>query len=310
MAENAEKAPKPARRKGRRGFFQTVASVGAGTLTGLAGLKMLESSAAEAAEIPPPLAEANGNLLVRMQMDLERSRERGATPSWLMVVDTRKCIGCNACTIACRAENPTGPGAGFREVVQKELPIGPTPFAVHKPMNCLQCDDPPCARAVPAGMISKRPDGIVVLDQERLRGPFAAAAAQACPWGQIHVDGGGTFTQSGRAPQAYEVRTFVENGRVYSRRPGQNQLADAARKCTFCSHLLDASVLPACVSTCIGGAMYFGDANLPGSLINEVTGGRRVFAGHQNQGVKPRVIYFDEPMPGAVNIPCEACHSR
>lgn len=173
-----------------------------------------------------------------------------------MVVDTRKCIGCNACTIACRAENPTGPGAAFRKVVERELPIGPRPFAVHKPMNCLQCDDPPCARAVPAGMITKRPDGIVAFD-ERLRGPYATAAAQACPWDQIVVDNGRTYTQNSRAPQRYENRSFVEQGRVVSRKPGASTLVDSARKCNFCSHLLDAGVLPACVSTCIGGAMYF-----------------------------------------------------
>jgi Fe-S-cluster-containing dehydrogenase component len=309
MAQDGKTSVGVKRPRGRRGFFQALAGAGAGAVTGLAGLKMIEGSAVQAAEVPPPLAEAQGNVLVRMQHDLERSRANGATPSYLMVVDTRKCIGCNACTIACRAENPTGPGAAFRKVVEKELPIGPRPFAVHKPMNCLQCDDPPCARAVLAGMITKRPDGIVAFD-DRLRGPYATAAAQACPWGQIVVDDGRTFTQTSRAPQSYENRSFVEQGRVVTRAPGISTIVDSARKCTFCSHLLDVSVLPACVSTCIGGAMYFGDANLQGSLINEVTGGRRVFQGHQNQGVKPRVIYFEEPMPGAVNVPCEACHSR
>lgn len=310
MTENGENLQQTRKPKGRRGFFHTLAGAGAGAVTGLAGLKVLETGAAQAAQIPPPSAEPQGNVLVRMQQDLERSRAGGATPSWLMVVDTRKCIGCNACTIACRAENPTGPGAAFRKVVERELPIGPRPFAIHKPMNCLQCDDPPCARAVPAGMITKRPDGIVAFDTDRLRGPYAQAAARACPWGQIHVDDGRTFTQGTRSPQDYETRSFVENGRVFHRKPGATALADAARKCNFCSHLLDVGVLPACVSTCIGGAMYFGDANLRGSLINDITGGRRVFAGHQNQGVKPRVIYFEEPMPGALNIPCEACHSR
>lgn len=67
-------------------------------------------------------------------------------------------------------------------------------------------------------------------------------------------------------------------------------------------------VLPACVTTCIGGAMYFGDANNRDSLINEITQGRRVFRGHQNLGVKPRVIYFEESMPEAAHIDCGACH--
>jgi molybdopterin-containing oxidoreductase family iron-sulfur binding subunit len=225
-----------------------------------------------------------------------------------MVVDTRKCIGCDACSVACRAENPTGPAGNFRRVLKLDLPTGPRPWAIYKPANCLQCDDAPCARAVPQGMIIKRPDGIVEFDYDKLKGPYAQAAAQACPVNMIHIDDGKTFTQDTPQPQDYENRTFVENGKVYSRKPGENQLTDVARKCTFCSHLLDAGVLPACVTTCVGGAMYFGDANNSGSLINEITQGRRIFRGHEYLGLKPRVIYFTESMPGTPHIECSACH--
>jgi molybdopterin-containing oxidoreductase family iron-sulfur binding subunit len=243
-----------------------------------------------------------------MQQDLERSLASGKTPSWLMVVDTRKCIGCDACTVACRAENPTGPAGNFRRVIKKELSISARPWVIHKPVNCLQCDDAPCARAVPQGMVLKRPDGIVEFDQDRVKGAYAQVAAKACPIGQIHVDDGRTFTHGTPRPQEYENRSFIENGKVRSRKPPANSLADTARKCTFCSHLLDIGVLPACVSTCLGGAMYFGDANDTGSLIHEITQGRRVFKGHENLGLKPRVIYFTESMPGTPHIDCAACH--
>jgi len=293
----------------RRGFFQALAAIGSGAATALLGSKVLASRQAEAAPIPPVVTEPAGNLLVRMQQDLEASMRSGRTPSWIMVVDTRKCIGCDACTIACKAENLTGPAGGFRRVIKKEFPIGPRPWAIYKPANCLQCDDPPCAKAVPKGMINKRPDGIVELDTVNLRGQWAQTAAKACPFNALHVDDGKTFTQDTPKPQAYELRPFIENGAVFTHRPGANQLAQLGRKCTFCSHLLEVGVLPACVTTCIGGAMYFGDANVPGSLVNEITGGRRIFQGHQNRGVKPRVIYFEESMPGAPHIDCAACHS-
>lgn len=304
------KEPDPPAGNRRRAFLQALAGVGAGAATAGLGLQVMQPQQAEAAEIPPPLTDATGTTLIRMQQDLERALASGRTPSWIMVVDTRKCIGCNACVVACKAEVPTGPGGFSRRVIQKELPIGPRPFAIFKPVNCLQCDDPPCAKAVPAGMIRKRPDGIVEFDHAQLQGPFAEAAARACPWHLIHVDGLGRYTQNTPQPQAYEDRTFEEYGRTYTRKQGSYDLSGRARKCTFCAHRLDQGVLPACVTTCIGGAMYFGDGGDRSSLVFEMTQGRRIFKGHENLGVKPRVIYFEESMPGAVHVDCDACHSR
>lgn len=308
MAETTENTKTPAKQSGRRRFFHALASLGSGAVTGLVGMKMLESKSAEAAELPPVLAESSGNLIVRMQQELEQTVASGRTPSWLMVVDTRKCIGCDACTVACRAENPTGPGGIFRRVIQKDHGPSVGAWAIFKPVNCLQCENAPCAKAVPAGMIWKRPDGIVEFDHTKLKGPYAEAAAKACPLKLITIDDGKTFTEPTPAQQPYETRAFVENGQVHSRKPGANDMKDSARKCTFCSHLLDIGVLPACVSTCVGGAMYFGDANNPSSLVQEITQGRRVFRGHTDIGLMPRVIYFEEPMPDAAHIDCTVCH--
>ena len=294
----------------RRAFLQALAGVGAGAAAAGVGLQVLHGPRAEAAEIPPPLAESTGTVLIRMQQDLERAMTSGRTPSWVMIVDTRKCIGCNACTVACKAEVPTGPGGFCRRVIQKELPIGPRPYAVFKPVNCLQCDDPPCARAVPAGMIRKRADGIVEMDHVRLTGPYAEAAARACPWNLIHVDRKTAYTEDTPQLQAYENRKFEEYGREYRRQGVFDNLFERARKCTFCLHRLERGELPACVTTCIGGAMYFGDMSDRTSLVYEITQGRRIFKGHENLGVKPRVIYFEESMPGAVHVDCDACHAR
>lgn len=294
----------------RRSFLQALAGVGAGVAAAGAGLRVLQPERAEAAEIPPPLAVPTGTALIRMQQEVERAVASGRTPSWVMVVDTRKCVGCDACTVACKAEVPTGPGGFCRRVVKKELPIGPRPYAVFKPVNCLQCDDPPCAKAVPAGLVRKRADGIVEFDHVQLQGPYARAAAQACPWNLIHVDQKQTYTQDTPQPQAYENRKFEEYGREYRRQGVFDNLYERARKCTFCAHRLERGVLPACVTTCVGGAMYFGDMNDRTSLVYQVTEGRRVFKGHENLGVKPRVIYFEESMPGAVHVDCEACHGR
>lgn len=292
----------------RRRFLQAIGATVGGLATAWSSLKTLFSRQARAAPLPPPLAEFTGSLLVRMQKDLETSLASGRTPSWVMVVDTRKCVGCNACTVACRAENPQGPAGSFRRVVELNFTPGLRPMSIYKPFNCLQCDNPPCAKAVPAGMVRKRPDGIVEFDQTQLRGPYAHAVARACPWGAIHVDDGRTFTQSTPVPQAYEERAFVEYGTSYARRHQANPLVDVARKCHFCAHLLQAGVLPACVSTCVGGAMYFGDLNNPDSLVHEILQGRRRFQAFDRLGVGPRVIYFEEPIPAVPTLDCSSCH--
>jgi len=296
-----------ARPLGRRQFFKATASAGAAAAAGAMGVRMIESSQAEAA-VPPVNTDSPGDLIARMQAELEQVVASGRRPGWLMVVDTRKCIGCNACTAACRVEVPAGPAGALRRVIQIRLTLTDRPISIFKPFNCLQCDNPPCQRAVPAGMIRKRPDGIVELDQTVLRGDFARAAAAACPFQAMHVDDGRNFTEGTPAPQAYEERSFTEYGRSWQRKPGANALQNAARKCTFCSHLLEQAILPACVTTCIGGAMYFGDGNDPSSLVNEVTLGRRRFAGHDAYGVQPRVIYLEEPMPEASSLSCQICH--
>ncbi|MGQ9633927.1 MAG: 4Fe-4S dicluster domain-containing protein [Bryobacteraceae bacterium] len=79
------------------------------------------------------------------------------------------------------------------------------------------------------------------------------------------------FTEDTPEPQAYEERSFTEYGKTRRRQPGAYPVQNAARKCTFCSHLLEQAILPACITTCIGGAMYFGGGNDPSILVNEVT---------------------------------------
>ncbi|GAB4247260.1 MAG: 4Fe-4S dicluster domain-containing protein [Acidobacteriota bacterium] len=258
--------------------------------------------------LPKALTDPPGELIRRMQQDLEEALAGDHVPQWLMVVDTRKCVGCDSCTVACRAENPTPPERGFRRVVKIELTLGLRPISIFKPTNCVQCDDPPCAKAVPEGLITKREDGIVEFDLVNLKGDYARAAQEACPFDAVLIDSGETFTEDTPWPQPYEERAFEENGQVFQRIPGANPLEGSARKCTFCSHLLAEGVLPACVSTCLGGAMYFGDATNPDSVVVEALGGRETLDKPYALEVGPRVIHLEEPMPGASSLDCNVCH--
>jgi len=191
-------------------------------------------------------------------------------PHWSMLVDTRRCIACQACTMACSMEN-VSPEGDFRTVVATyavTTPEGKSGLAV-LPRLCNHCEQPPCIPVCPVGATFKRQDGIVLVDGERCVG--CAYCVQACP---------------------YDAR-FI------------NHHTGKADKCTFCSHRLEAGLLPACVETCVGGARIFGDINNPASEISQrlqaAEGKTRVLK--PEAGTQPRVFYIglDDQLAGRVD---------
>lgn len=289
----------------RRGYFKRLAAA----LGAASGFILLRRTARPlAAQAAPAVPEVPGNDLLRMQAELDAALARPPQQrSWAMVVDTRKCVGCNACTVACRAENLTGPAGSYRRVRRIESGTGPWQATTFKPANCMQCDNPPCAKAAPQGAVRKRPDGIVEFDYTRLKGSYAHAVAAACPYHAVHVDDGRRFTDGTPAVQPYELREFREYGQSWSRRQPVT-FGGVARKCHFCAHLLEAGMLPACVSTCIGGAMYFGDLKNSASLVSQLLRERRVMRLNEDWGTLPRVYYVTEAFAHAPQAACNACH--
>ena len=198
-----------------------------------------------------------------------RAAEQG-NPHWSMLVDTRRCIACQACTMACSMEN-VSPEGEFRTVVATYVVStqdGKAGLAV-LPRLCNHCEQPPCIPVCPVGATFKRQDGIVLVDGERCVG--CAYCVQACP---------------------YDAR-FI------------NHHTGKADKCTFCSHRLEAGLLPACVETCVGGARIFGDINNRQSEISQrlqaAEGKTRVLK--PEAGTDPRVFYIglDEQLDGRVD---------
>jgi molybdopterin-containing oxidoreductase family iron-sulfur binding subunit len=256
-----------------------------------------------------------------MAADLQRALGRPAAERrWVMLIDTRRCIGCSACTVACIAEHNLPPGVTYRTVPEVEVGSYPEVQRAFMPTNCMQCDKAPCvaaANAVVPGAMKKRPDGIVAIDYATMRGrKVFEAAKSACPYGAaLYYDAGGNHTDGTPALQAYEKRAAREYGRAWTR----DETRGTTRKCHFCADRIDAGLLPACVSTCTGLAMHFGDSADPKSLAAEMLAaglGRRLDAG---QDTAPRVFYVDdwEPEAPAAAVPpanrprvdCAACHS-
>jgi Fe-S-cluster-containing dehydrogenase component len=228
--------------------------------------------------------------MIRMQDELKRAMEKPIDQrKWIMVIDLQKCIGCSACTVACKAENNLPPGVVYRPVIEEEIGDYPNVTRRFLPRPCMHCENPPCTEVCPVGATWKREDGIVVIDYNACIGCRYCLAA--CPYGARYFDFGEDYSDGTPAKQPYEESPSPEYGREWERN-GSGSPVGNARKCQFCIHRLDARMLPACVTTCVGGATYFGDKNDPESLVSKLISSQRVMRLKEEQGTNPKVYYL------------------
>jgi Fe-S-cluster-containing dehydrogenase component len=146
-------------------------------------------------------------------------------PSWIKVIDQTRCIGCHACSTACKSENQV-PLSVNRTYV-KSVDVGHYPDARRAFLvtRCNQCADAPCVAACPTSAMFQRPDGIVDFAKSICIGCKACMAA--CPYDAIFI----------------------------------NPDDHAAEKCNFCAHRVDIGLEPACVVVCPTQAIMIGDRN-------------------------------------------------
>jgi Fe-S-cluster-containing dehydrogenase component len=249
--------------------------------------------------VPP---EADEDVLLRMQRELKRAMAKPVEErSWIMVIDTRKCVGCHACTIACVAENNLPPGVVYRPVIEEEFGEYPNVQRRFTPRPCMQCDEPPCVPVCPVNATWKRADGIVAIDYDRCIG--CRYCLTACPYGARTSDFGESYTAE-VAEGSEDVETVVfgaqapwmeqpshEYGKSWVRADHASPEGNA-RKCHFCLHRLEVGQLPKCATSCIGRATYFGDVNDPDSLVSELITQHNVQTLLPHMGTKPRVYYI------------------
>jgi Fe-S-cluster-containing dehydrogenase component/formate-dependent nitrite reductase membrane component NrfD len=172
------------------------------------------------------------------------------------VIDQTRCIGCHACTVACKEENrvPLGTFRTWVKYVEKgEFPNTRRHFAV---LRCNHCDNAPCVAICPTVALYRRPDGIVDFDRDRCIG--CKSCMQACPYDALYID---PDTQT-------------------------------AAKCHFCAHRVERGLEPACVVVCPERAILTGDLDDADSEVSRVIARESVSVRKPEQGTRPKLFYL------------------
>ncbi len=185
-----------------------------------------------------------------------RAAEAVGKKQFGMLVDLGRCIGCQACTVACKAENGVPLGVFRRRVRTFMTGAYPNPKRHFTPISCFHCEKPKCLTKCPEKAISKSPDGLVLVDKKKCTNKKRCLFA--CPYKNIFIS------------------------------PEDNK----ADKCTFCVHRVRRGVAPACVQTCEGGALMFGEISDPNSEIAQAIKANGAKVLKPEAGTNPSLYYI------------------
>lgn len=173
------------------------------------------------------------------------------------VIDNRKCIGCHACTTACKSEHQVPVGVNRTWVKQVEKGEFPNTRRLFSVMRCNHCTDAPCVEICPVEALYFRDDGIVDFDKDRCIG--CKSCMQACPYDALYID-----------PESH-----------------------TAAKCNYCAHRIDIGLEPACVNVCPEHAIISGDMENPDSEIATLLARQQTKVRKPDKGTVPNLFYID-----------------
>ena len=186
------------------------------------------------------------------------------------IIDNRKCIGCHACTVACKTENHVPLTVNRTWVKYVEKGTFPNTRRVFQVTRCNHCENPPCVTICPVTAMYQRKDGIVDFSSERCIG--CKACMQACPYDSIYID------------------------------PDEG----TAAKCHFCAHRTEVGLEPSCVVVCPEHAIIAGDLDACDGEIAQLLAREPVRVRKPEQGTRPKLYYIDADE--ATIVPTAARH--
>jgi Fe-S-cluster-containing dehydrogenase component/formate-dependent nitrite reductase membrane component NrfD len=173
------------------------------------------------------------------------------------VIDNRKCIGCHACTVACKTENHVPLTVNRTWVKYVEKGKFPNTRRIFQVTRCNHCENPPCVTICPVTAMYQRKDGIVDFSSDRCIG--CKACMQACPYDSIYID------------------------------PDEG----TAAKCHFCAHRTEVGLEPSCVAVCPEHAIIAGDLDQCDGEIAQLLARETVRVRKPEQGTRPKLYYID-----------------
>jgi len=263
----------------RKDFISKLFKTGAGTLaTTIVGNGMLKS-------VSSLYAQSKDNRAVKRKF------------RYGMVIDTRRCVGCRSCVLACKAENKTPSGVSYTVVFEEILENRPNDKPVFMTKPCFHCEHPPCTDVCPVSATFKRErDGIVVVDYERCIG--CRYCMTACPYSARWFDFGENYPAIEQNTPWAQVPS--PEYKQFRKRKNKQSPVGNVRKCTFCLHLQDEEGKynkeegrwPACAKTCTGKAIHFGDLNDPNSEVTVLLRERQYMRLKEELGTSPNCYYL------------------
>ena len=176
---------------------------------------------------------------------------------YAFVIDHSRCIGCHACSLACKAEHDVPVGSYRTWVKYVEKGAFPDARRFFTVLRCNHCDDAPCMTICPTTALFRRSNGIVDFDREACIG--CKACMQACPYDALHI---------------HPDRGTVE-------------------KCNFCAHRIEKEMEPPCATVCPTESIVVGDIDDPASRVSHLIATKQVSVRKPEKGTRPKVFYIE-----------------
>ena len=286
----------------RRGFLRAAGAAALGAALAACSRADVEAYLRKRFKVLSP-AEAK-EVAARLEREYEAKYHRKVTVGveppldgtlFGYALDLSRCIGCRRCVYACVEENNQSrrPQIHWIRVLQMDKDAGidlrradpyynpaevPEEGRFYMPVQCQQCENPPCVKVCPVRATWKEPDGMIVVDYNWCIG--CRYCMVACPYGARHFNWGEPWLPEAKLNPATH---YLGN------RPRKRGVVE---KCTFCVQRVRNGRYPACVEVCPVGARKFGNLLDPESEVRRILETKRVYVFKNTLNTRPKFFYF------------------